>query len=457
MCKNRIIIAICALLTISGCQVADSYFRLANNSISVSSDGGEFVIGIETNMAYNPVSPYSWIEPSVSDGEGLVISILPNNSEESRQGEVSLFYGDNIDKFIVYQEPKPTLNLSAERIYTSNSGESIRLFVSSNIEYEINVDVNWIKASDTKSMTDSAHRFEIEPNDNTDERTGHIIFSNITKGVTKQYTVVQQALELLAVSDNEFDLPNTGGSLQVSLTTNLQVKVEVGCPWIQYAETKAVTTSELYFNIEKNPDFVPRTGYIRIFDEVSGKAERLEIRQEATLFLTASISQIRLDSNSGTFSFEVDSNCEYSVVCDTDWLSDSAMNNSQEKRHVFSYEKNNSFQSREAVIQLRSQHEDTFFEISVVQNGRQPVLLFHQSGDKFQLPVLEGDVFSYTVDWGDGSSENYRPSLIHYYNDSKSEHIVAIHVSALNAISFQNLMNLDEINLSEINMLSGVK
>ena len=159
----------------------------------------------------------------------------------------------------------------------------------------------------------------LDENDTYDERSGKVSLS--LQETSLDLEISQQAKNGFILSPSTVQLPQSGGAFNVTVQTNIDLEYEIKADWIKSAESRALSDATFRFEAEVNSTTEPRNGEI-IFTG-GGKSATLIVTQSQTNVITLSSSTVEVDGKGGTFSVEVSSNVEYSVVIEDgcDWIS----------------------------------------------------------------------------------------------------------------------------------------
>ncbi len=107
---------------------------------------------------------------------------------------------------------------------------------------------------------------------------------------------------------------------------------------------------------------------------------------------------------------------------------------------------NEEFETRVANITLRS--EGVYCKVHVVQAEHGAVtLVVKHTAPNFTIPAFWGSRISGSVQWGDGSQEDYAAGLSHDFAEQK-EHTTTISVKRVEAAVFDNIKGITEIDFT---------
>lgn len=196
-----------------------------NDVKEVSSDGGivelEFMSATELSVEI-PESAQSWIT-IVPDTKSLksytvTLNVEPNDTDQPRSAEVTITNEDgsiNVTYKIEQdaattegdgegdgegEQEDPVFELSEQSASIGAEGGNVSVTVTSNIEYEYKVNVDWVSEVVTKASSEYNHTFEVKPNTEAQSRSATITFCAGDNCVP--FVITQEAAQ---VEDEEDD------------------------------------------------------------------------------------------------------------------------------------------------------------------------------------------------------------------------------------------------------------
>lgn len=163
----------------------------------------------------------------------------------------------------------------------SPEGGTQKLSVQSNVRLEASSDQSWCKVEHKSTTANGTSTFEVtmEKNSDTTDRTATVTITG--GGLSKEIQVRQIAIDGLMVTPAAFeDFPAEGGTIQVKLTANGEVKVTINDSWItESTATRAdMQDKTKEFKIAANPG-IERTGTITF--TLGAIEKQVEVKQLA--------------------------------------------------------------------------------------------------------------------------------------------------------------------------------
>ncbi|WP_158100073.1 BACON domain-containing carbohydrate-binding protein [Bacteroides sp. An51A] len=345
----------------------------------VESAGGTFSINFTATAAWTASignsRADSWISVSPASGEAgeksVTITVASNESTDERSASVFLTCGEEQETIVVTQKQKDALILS-QQVYELPDVESvIELEVQANVSYETSISVDWIEPVTSRSLTKETLTFRVAANESTEQRSGTI---TVKSGELEETVNVYQAGKaeepVLLLSDEVLNVGAEGGTVDVQVQSNVAYtyRAEAEYDWIAEPASRAVSTHTIHLEVQPNETYDSREARFIFTDETATLTDTLVVRQAAAGGLIVSASRVDLAAEDTGFSLELQTNVDYTVSIDADWLEQVTSRGLKTETLTFSCGQNYSTASREAVIRLDSEIGEQ--EVKVVQAGR---------------------------------------------------------------------------------------
>lgn len=344
----------------------------------------------------------SWISvspPSGEAGEGSVmVTVASNESTDERSASVFLVCGDEQETIVVTQKQKDALILS-QQVYELPASEStIELEVQANVSYEVSVSADWIEPLTSRSLTKETLTFRVAANESEEQRSGVITLkSGELEETVNVYQAGKEEAPVLLLSDEVLNVGAEGGTVDVQVQSNVAYtyKAEAEYDWIAEPAGRAVSTHTIHLEVQPNETYDSREARFIFSDETATLTDTLLVRQAAAGGLIVSVSRIELAAEDTGFSLELQTNVDYTVSIDADWLEQVKSRGLVAETLTFSCEPNYSTVSREAVILLDSEIGEQ--KVKVVQAGKEEVGDYDFMNVSPSSLSLGADAASFTV------------------------------------------------------------
>jgi len=245
---------------------------VTSNKVEVDANGGDIAIEVKANVKFEyeiEKDAQSWI--TTNDSRALTASTLrlkvsENEETSKREGKIIIRSGELSETVTIYQVgSKPTIVLTQNEYTISSSGETIKVELKSNVNYEIQLpNVDWVKESSSRTMSAFTHYFEVDSNEEYDARYAEVLFVNKENGLSEKVTITQMQKDAIIVAKKEYTIEADGGSLEIGLKTNVDLQVKTSVDWIILIETRALSEKTLKFTIKENTEKQERLGKITV-------------------------------------------------------------------------------------------------------------------------------------------------------------------------------------------------
>jgi hypothetical protein len=339
-----------------------------------------------------------WCSVSPTSGAAgtatLTITTQPNTTYDERNATVTIKSGTLARTFTLTQKQQDAMLLTADKVEISAEGGETSVEVKSNISYTYEVEESaqsWIQHTTTRALTSHQEVFTVSANTSTQKREGKITF---TGGGRSETVTVYQAAETptLVLTQNEYDVPSEGQTLQVELKSNLDYEVQMpDVDWIEESQSRAISTHTHYFTVHANPTYDARSAQITFVNAETGLSEKVIVRQVQKDALIVAQKEYTVEAAGGALDFAVQANVDYEVTTSADWIEQVTSRGLTEKTLRFTVKANESNDSRTGKITVSC--GSLAQEITVVQAGQYDLLL---SQSEFSI-VPGGETIQVTV------------------------------------------------------------
>lgn len=177
-----------------------------------------------------------------------------------------------------------TMTLTTDNRTIGSQGGLFTVEVQCTVDYEIELPdaTEWLREVATGTPETGIHYFEADPNEEYDNRTARIVFTNRTFGLRQTFTLTQMQKNAILVAEESYSIDASGGTLDFEVNTNVDFRVELSETWIRQTTSPSVrglVGRRLHFIIDPNPTTEPREATILLVaDDVE---QTITIRQQA--------------------------------------------------------------------------------------------------------------------------------------------------------------------------------
>lgn len=324
-------------------ESATASLDVSPNSESVGSESGTTSFSVNSNVGWSVSDDAAWLTATKIDANTISVSFETNASTESRTASISAdgTGGASETVTVIQLSEGITFEVSPNSKNVSAASGTTNFIVSSNVEWSVSDDADWMTATKKDETTIDV---SYDANTSIDARTASITASG-TGGATKTLQITQDGTAAyLDISPNTQDVGAASGTLSYTVSSNVEWFVSENEPWISASKTDESTITVSY---EANTSTSPRTAYFGAFGP-GALSEVVELTQDgAAVIFNVSPNSESVGYESGTMSFSVNSNIDWSVSDDADWLT---ATKTDENTISVSFEANASTESRTANI-----------------------------------------------------------------------------------------------------------
>ena len=442
---------------------AEAAFSNKDLTVNFSSHAGNASVDIKAPDDWTAlfVNNRTWDWCSLSQQSGkrgtatIKISVTENNNYETRSATIVFTSGKSKLTISVIQKQKDALLVSSNRLNVPKEGGQFAVEVSANIQYDYHISEpaqSWISTLNTRSgLTSSTVFFVFAENDKFNKREGEIVFSS---GQFSETVKVYQDGDVPAIilSPDDIHLSPSSSNFSVEVRSNIQVdlKIPSDVDWIHEFKTKSLSSSKYEFIADINDAFKARTCLLKFSSGEWGREETLAVTQDGNPIIISS-KTVQVSGRGCTLRIETSTPDKSAFITKTEdaWLAPCPM---QEDGIipvvVYALEENG--KSREGRILVYHKTSDIPDTVMVCQHERYPAFSYSTTALETQLPVIvhtpSGPGF---ILWGDGTCEEYDPSLKHTYS-TPGPHIITVELPGILNLTLPALENGMAINFREL-------
>ncbi len=266
-------------------QSQKDVLNVAETSYMIGHEEGEFAVHVGHNVGYSPSVSVSWISQVVTkayEEDVLMFKVSSNEGTESREGEISFISDDGkIMKTVTVCQDYAKVEVPQTEFMLDSDSHNLEIEIRTNVEFDVeNPDVGWLEQVGIKSLESDVLRYKIEANSTYDSRSAEIRIVNSKTREVHKIKVVQAQLDYLDVSLDTYQTGCEGGIVTVTVQSNVDYDVEVPS-WIRKVVTRALSTDELTFSIDRNHSEKSREGLIRFVSPDRKLVHVLTVIQDA--------------------------------------------------------------------------------------------------------------------------------------------------------------------------------
>lgn len=343
-------------------------------------EGGELPLAFTAGGAWtaevsDPVrAAKEWLSVTPASGASgaatITLAALPNDTDENRTGILTLRSGKAVCELTVTQTYEGALVVAPASITVDNAGGEIPIEVVHNVDFDIEIDGDWITDITTRALTTETLLFRIAENPGYDNRAGTITFTSKDKTLTQEVKIYQAQTDALVVSptDNVFD--DKGRTFEIEVRANVDFTVEnPDVLWLEPVETRGLKTHTLKYRLAENTTYDSRSAQIRIVDAARNLSQTVTVTQLQKDALVVAKSSYTLPQEGGEITVELSRNVDFDIEIGQPWITQVTTRGLTTEHLVFRIVENPDTENREGVIVFVSKDREIRQEVQIEQEG----------------------------------------------------------------------------------------
>ncbi|MBQ6082474.1 MAG: leucine-rich repeat protein [Bacteroidales bacterium] len=266
-----------------------------------------------------------WVKVEPSSGYAgahtVTFAVSENTSVDDRTASFRIQSGKYNETVVINQKQKDDITLTASSFELSPERSMIEIEVKSNIEYEFQIDADWIHYIDTKTYESRTLIFEVNANESWNRREGTITFTG--GGLSEAVKVYQDGeTPSIVLSMDEYVLAYSGGDFSVIVRSNVDVAVEMptDAVWLHKSQGESQSSNTYWFEADPNPEYEERVTRILFTNRDNGVIEVLTVIQEQKDGIILTEPNLTVPEKGGVFEIEVNANVDYEYQIEGDWI-----------------------------------------------------------------------------------------------------------------------------------------
>lgn len=350
---------------------------IVSSGISVESPAQSVTVNFTTNVAWSATVSADWVTISPTSGEAgknsVKVMIKENKTGQPRSATVTITDEGSTQKVSVTVRQEAllaSLSVTPESLtFSANKGEEM-LNVTSNTDWLITKDAEWITLDSDKGKGIATIAAGVTENTSLTSRTGNITVSTSDGSVKKTVTVQQSGAEVVfKINESEFNVTAEGESFSVKVTHNIGYKITSLPEWIKQTDKATSGNTDTYtFKAEANTSTAAREGVI-VFCNDNNECVPVTVKQAAAnSTLSISPTSITFTAKPESKTFTITSNTAWTVTSDASWVKLNKANGSNDAQITVSAEENTAATQRTALITIKSTDGKVTAVIKVTQD-----------------------------------------------------------------------------------------
>lgn len=433
---RRFVLILASLLLLVGCEELLPKEKPVitldpdqSTSVTVDAEGGSFDVHFTSALPWSVEIVYSggsggWAGISKGSGEGgyaiekVQVIVQKNESDVQRSAKL-VIKSDTVTEEVSFtqsaattdpghgQDPEPAVfKLTEGSAEVGADGGKVQVTVQYNVDYEITIPVDWIREVETRSYDEKVHTFEIDANVIAESRSATLSFCG--NGTCIPFVITQEAAEqkepepdpVFGLSKSEAEVGAEGGTVDVTVTANIEYEYTINVDWITEVTTRNTTDRTHVFEVAPNTESESRTATISFCgNETCHPFVITQAAAETDVYLdveNVSIS-VAAEGTASPVTVNVTSNLPWNVASDAAWCEVSPSSGENDGSFDITVSENVSYDSRIANITVSAVDGSLSRTIAVIQSPAQK-----EEGDDRWVEaefVHRSLAFRFTADW----------------------------------------------------------
>ncbi len=360
------------LFVLQGCPSSDPVEEDAvltpiQTTYSIGAEGGSVTISFKTNLEYKVSSDASWLTIPAStkavETKTVTVTAAANTSTAQRSGNITIKGGDLSATITVNQAGiTPSIVINGATTFTAPAGGyEFSVDVTSNVDYQVSVNADWI-------TDNGGNSFSVSANESESDRSATIdfVYGDIKESVAvKQNGKEKEEDPYINVGTATYNVAAAGGAVSVAVTSNVDYKTSISADW--------VTGSGANLTVAANEAYESRTATVTYsYGDISKSVtiNQAAKEKESDVLENGGSSTYTVPAAGETIEVVVRSNVDYKVDVSADWISQVLTRAVSEDRLNFSVSANENQSARSATISVS--YGDMAFTVTVNQKAYSP-------------------------------------------------------------------------------------
>lgn len=379
--------------------------HIAPGSRQVSPGSGTVTFTVRSNIDWSASESSGWLSTTRANDTTLSVSFDENKITAPRSAEITVGGEGVASQIIMINQDGaiPFLDISPETRQVSPASGTEVFTVTSNVDWSVNENSGWLTATKTDDTT-----LTVSYNENkiTDPRSAQITVSGA--GTDPQQITVSQngANPFLSVTPDSKPVSTSSGTIDFSVASNIDWSVSENSDWLT-----AIKTNDSILTVVYDENFGVDLRSAEIVLSVSEVISQIVTVSQKGVSRALAISpeSEQVGPASGTTTFTVTSNIEWSVSESSDWLT---ATKADMTTLSVSYDENTDPDERSAEITISGEGVNSRTVI-ILQEGAIPSNI-GLSSENSRIRIFPNPVFDKTwLSYPEGTAERieiYEPS-----------------------------------------------
>ncbi len=336
------------------------------NEYCIDTDGSTVEVKLVKGGSYNKATIYSGSCPC-SCGYKDFLFTIPADIEVGNDYQIYFIYDfrpNNQDEHVysLAKSPYFTIGTTPQFTFPASANETISKNASvtwNNIPEANQYSISIYRTSD---LTTPVHDVSFHTQDEFDLSSANleggveykfVLKSNqYSKEFSNSITFTTAIEPILDVAPIEKNISSSSGSFTLNIESNIDWTLHENSDWFYASQTNGNGNSTVTIYYEENNNTSSRTEGITLTGMGVDDLTVTVLQEKAGEFLIATPSPQLVTATSGNFTFNIESNTDWTISENYDWLSVSSTGGSGNETITVTYDKNTTTTTRKAIITI---------------------------------------------------------------------------------------------------------
>ena len=265
---------------------------------SLSNEAHTLSVEVKANVEFDVTSQADWVtyvETKALKASTIVLSIPANEGYDNRTGTVLVKQknGDLTGTITITQKQTDYLEVTPTSFDLDNQQHEIELKVTQNVAYSVVIPddaKSWVYVptkSATKGLVEDTVRLVVDANSTYDDRETSVTIKQNDGSLAGTVAIKQAYGEGLIPEKTTYDIGREGGTIEVPMKANVEYEVAPEVDWIHHVETKALSSSTIVLNVDKNELYSSREGTVSIKKKDGSLSASIVVKQAQKIAVTS--------------------------------------------------------------------------------------------------------------------------------------------------------------------------
>ena len=236
----------------------------------------------------------------------------------------------------------------------------------------------------------------------------------------------------LAITSIKYEIGRDGGNFEVQVKANVEFEVTISVDWITRNDTKASTSTKLFFSVAKNETYDNREGTITIKEKNGVLSNTIKVYQSQEDAIILTKKSYDLSSESHTLEVEVKTNVDFEVLIPEaakSWVTYTGTKAIRTGTLLFDIAENDTYEARSTELYVKNKASKIQDTLTIYQKSNLGLLVTPSEFNlSYEATTIEVDVqtnVEYGViisdDWITEITTKGLSSIIRSFSISKNE------------------------------------